>query len=75
MNLQYGEKPIEDAAIPRKVYDAWKWTHATYVISTPQKLSSIRAVEIDPSQRLADIDRKNNQLKLDWTPPVTPSVK
>lgn len=75
MNLQYGEKPVEDATVPRKVYEPWKWTHATYVISTSQKLSAVRVVEIDPSQRLADIDRKNNQLKLDWSAPITPSVK
>ena len=75
LDLQFGEKPVEDTTMPRKVYEPWKWTHATYVISTSQKLNTIRWVEIDPSQRLADIERKNNQLKLDWSAPVTPSVK
>jgi hypothetical protein len=66
MNLMYGEKPAEDAAIPRKVYDAWKWTNDTYVIETEKKLTDITSVEIDPSQRMADIDRRNNKLELKW---------
>ncbi|MEO7923056.1 MAG: M1 family metallopeptidase [Chitinophagaceae bacterium] len=66
MNLMYGEKPVEDAAIPRKTYDAWKWTHSSYTIETNRKLSDFSIVEIDPSQRLADVDRKNNRLELKW---------
>ncbi len=68
LDLMYGQKPAEDSAILPILYPAWKWTHATYVVSTPRKLTDIRQVEIDASQRLADIDRKNNVLKLDWSP-------
>jgi len=67
LDLMYGQKPPEDTLLKRKSYPAWNWTHATYVISTPQKLTDITLIEIDPSQRMADIDRKNNQLKLDWS--------
>ncbi len=66
MNLMYGEKPVEDAGIPRKVYEPWKWTHSTYVIETSRKLTDITAVEIDPSQRMADVERKDNRLELKW---------
>lgn len=66
LDLMYGEKPTEDSTIPRKVYDAWKWTSPTYTIETTHKLTDITVVEIDPSQRLADIDRKNNRLELKW---------
>ena len=66
MNLMYGEKLIEDSTFPRKVYDAWKWTHDTYIIETNRKLTDITIVEIDPSLRLADIERKNNRLELKW---------
>jgi hypothetical protein len=52
--------------MPRKVYDAWKWTHGTYIIETSRKLTDFTIVEIDPSQRLADIERKNNKLELKW---------
>jgi Peptidase family M1 domain len=66
LNLMYGEKLVEDSAITRKVYEPWKWTHATYTIETNRKLSDFTFVEIDPSLRLADVDRKNNKLELKW---------
>jgi Peptidase family M1 domain len=66
MNLMYGEKPVEDGAVPRKVYAPWKWTHSTYTIETGRKLTDITVAEIDPSLRLADTDRKNNKLELKW---------
>ncbi len=66
MNLMYGEKPVEDAAVPRIVYEPWKWTHSTYTIETTKKLADFTLVEIDPSLRLADVERKNNKLELKW---------
>jgi aminopeptidase N len=66
MNLMYGEKPIEDSTIPRKVYEPWRWTHAVYVIETDRKLFDILSAEIDPSLRMADVERKNNKLELKW---------
>lgn len=65
MNLMYGSKPAEDT-LPRTVYPAWKWTHPTYVVETRRRLADIAAVEIDPSLRLADVERKNNKLELKW---------
>ncbi len=66
LNLMYGEKPVEDPAIPRKTYNPWKWTNDTYIIETNRKLADFTIVEIDPSQRMADIERKNNRLELKW---------
>jgi hypothetical protein len=66
MNLMYGQKPAEDPSVPRKVYEPWKWTSSTYVIETSRKLSDFTIVEIDPSLRMADVDRKNNKLELKW---------
>ena len=66
MNLMYGEKPVEDPGVTRKVYEAWKWTHSTYIIETTRKLADFTFVEIDPSLRLADVERKNNKLELKW---------
>jgi aminopeptidase N len=65
LNLMFGEKPAEDE-IKRKVYPEWKWTHRTYVIETDRRITDVVDVEIDPSQRLADIDRRNNLLKIKW---------
>ncbi len=66
MNLMYGEKPLEDPSIPRKVYEPWKWTSSTYIIESNSKLSDFTFVEIDPSQRMADVERKDNKLELKW---------
>jgi hypothetical protein len=62
--LMFGQKPAEDASVSRVVYEPWKWTHTTYVIETSRKLSDISVGEIDPSQRLADVERKNNKIEL-----------
>lgn len=63
LDLMYGEKPAEDGT-PRKVYPAWKWTHSTYIIESNRRLGDIYIAEIDPSQRMADTERKNNRIRL-----------
>ena len=64
MYLMFGQKPAEDASVSRKVYEPWKWTHPTYTIESSHKLGDISIGEIDPSQRLADVERKNNKINL-----------
>jgi len=66
MYLMFGAKPAEKDQQQRKVYDSWKWTHPAYSISTARKLADIVSVEIDPSYRMADIERKNNKIELKW---------
>jgi len=65
LDLMYNEKPMEDS-MTHKIYDPWKWTNPTYTIETNHKLTDVTFAEIDPSQRMADIDRKNNKLELKW---------
>lgn len=65
MNLMYGEKPAENGD-SRKVYAPWPWTRQVYVIETNKKLFDIVTAEIDPSLRMADVERKNNKLELKW---------
>ncbi|HTI09339.1 MAG TPA: M1 family metallopeptidase [Puia sp.] len=62
--LMFGEKPVEDAAIPRTVFEPWKWTHPTYTFQVTHGLTSVKTVEIDPSRRMADVDRKKNKIDL-----------
>jgi len=31
-----------------------------------RRLTDIKTAEIDPSKRMADVDRKNNLLELNW---------
>lgn len=64
MYLMFGEKPVEDKTIPRTSFPSWKWTQPTYVVSVNKKLSSIKTIEIDPSLRMADAERKNNKLEI-----------
>ncbi|MFM7672238.1 MAG: M1 family metallopeptidase [Bacteroidota bacterium] len=65
LDLMYGSKSAEDET-PRFVHLPWKWTHETYTLECNRKLADIRVVEIDVTQRLADINRTNNRLTLSW---------
>lgn len=61
MNLMYGIKPAEDAT-PRIVHQEWKWTDPEYYFTINRNIGDIRSIEIDPSQRMADVNRSNNKL-------------
>lgn len=61
LNLMYGEKPAE-GAVPRTVHAEWKWTHPEYVFEITKNIGLIKTIEIDPSQRLADVNKNNNKL-------------
>ena len=47
-------------------HNEWQWTHPTYIVNIKHKLTDIKVVEIDPTQRMADVERKNNILRLNW---------
>lgn len=66
LNLMYGNKPAENKNQKRTVAEPWKWTHPTYIVELKSKLTDIKVVDIDPTKRLADLDRKNNLLELNW---------
>lgn len=62
----FGEKPAEAGQTNRKSYTAWRETSPLYSIATGRKLTDIKTVEIDPSQRMADINSKNNRIAFNW---------
>jgi hypothetical protein len=64
--LQFGEKQPDPGQEKRLVYPAWRWTHPTYEINTSRPLTDVQSVEIDPSGRMADVNRKNNKLDIKW---------
>ena len=66
LNLMFGAKQQEDPNIPQIQHEPWLWTRTTYVFSSDKKITDIAEVNIDPSKRLADVDRRNNTLKLNW---------
>ncbi|HYF68902.1 MAG TPA: M1 family metallopeptidase [Ohtaekwangia sp.] len=59
-----GNKGIEDKTMERRDLVAWPWVNPTYTLSINHSAAEIASIEIDPSRRLADINRKNNQLDL-----------
>ena len=61
LSLMYGEKPAEDET-PRTVHAEWRWTHPEYTFETSRKVSEIKSIEIDPTQRMADVNRNNNRV-------------
>lgn len=66
LNLMYASKKTESTQETRFVYDPWRWTHPTYVVEFKNKLTDLKRAEIDPTKRMADINRKNNVLELNW---------
>jgi hypothetical protein len=66
LDLMYNIKPAEDPAIPRIVYPAWHWTSKTYTIESSKHVMDISVAEIDPSQRMADVERRNNKIELKY---------
>jgi Peptidase family M1 domain len=61
MNLMYGAKPAEDTT-PRFVQPEWKWVNPEYTLTLNRNVADIKEIEIDPSKRLADVNRVNNKL-------------
>ena len=61
LNLMYGNKPSE-GNLPWKQEREWRWTHPDYTFETTHSVKEIKSIEIDPSNRLADINRSNNRL-------------
>ena len=66
LNLMFGNKPNENKIQAREMLEEWKWTHPTYTLEIKHRLTDFKVVEIDPSKRMADVDRKNNKLELNW---------
>ncbi len=66
LNLMYAAKASENGNEARTVYEPWRWTHPTYTIELKSKLTDLKKVEIDASKRMADVNRKNNVLELNW---------
>jgi hypothetical protein len=60
MSLMFQEKPVEFPQIPRTTHDAWRWTHPTYTIEIKRKPGELASITIDPSERMADVNRKDN---------------
>lgn len=58
--IMRGEKTSDKWNDDVKLLADWPWTHPTYEITFDKKFKNIEKIEIDPSLRMADIERNNN---------------
>ena len=70
LRIMRGEKPVENVEVSRVTMEAWPWTYPNYGVVINRPLSDIVRMEIDPTDRLADIDKSNNVF--DNTIEITP---
>jgi len=63
-NETLGNKPVEDKTTQRKDLEAWPWVYPTYTLKVNNTVAEIASIEIDPSLRMADVERKNNRIEL-----------
>jgi peptidase M1-like protein len=61
LDLMYGSKPAEDT-IKTIVDKEWKWVDPEYNFNLTRSVSDIKSIEIDPSERMADVNRVNNKI-------------
>jgi aminopeptidase N len=64
LNETMASKPVEDKNILRNDLLAWPWVNPTYKVRIGHRAEEITSIEIDPSMRMADIDRTNNKVDL-----------
>lgn len=63
LRIMRGQKSAPEGVDWTYIQD-WPWTHPTIKIHIPEALENIANIEIDPSGRMADVDRTNNQRKM-----------
>jgi hypothetical protein len=59
LRIMRGEKE-NDSNYSRNVMQDWPWVFPTYLMVIPRSVDTIESIEIDPSGRMADINRGNN---------------
>ena len=75
MNELLGNKTSENPATSRKVLDPWPWVNPSYTLTVSKKMGEVESIEIDPSQRMADVNRKNNKIMLSELKPYANPTK
>ena len=63
LDLMLGAKQAE-GSVKRIVHTEWQWVAPSYTFETSKPLSALKSIEIDPSQRMPDINRSNNKLEI-----------
>jgi aminopeptidase N len=63
MNEMLGNKPVENDKVLRNDLVAWPWVNQTYSLRINRQPEDISSIEIDPTQRMADVNRRNNKFE------------
>jgi hypothetical protein len=74
LNEMMGSKPKENSTT-RTELTPWPWVNPTYTFILQTKVDKIESIEIDPSLRMADINRKNNKVTVAELSPYKDSTK
>jgi hypothetical protein len=61
MLIMFGEKEHEYPDHERTTADAWRWVYPEYTLTIPGNPEEIFRIEIDPTMRMADVDRSKNK--------------
>lgn len=59
--IMRGTKEAESGMKEYSIAKEWPWTHPLYELIIEEPIENIESIEIDPSMRMADIDRSNNR--------------
>ena len=60
LRMMRGEKENPFPQINRTVLEDWPWAQSNYSFTINKPIASIKAVVIDPSQLMADINQEDN---------------
>lgn len=60
MRIMWEEKENENPEIERHVAEDWPWVFPEYELTIDRPMEEIARIEIDPSRRMADLNRDNN---------------
>lgn len=73
LTVMYGAKSAENDNLNWgfEVEKAWQWTNPKYAFTIERPIDEMLSLEIDPTRRMADIDRSNNLIQIN---PDTESV-
>ncbi|MDZ7645874.1 MAG: hypothetical protein U5K54_01135 [Cytophagales bacterium] len=74
LNEMMGSKPKENSTL-RTELTPWPWVNPTYTFILQTKVDKIDSIEIDPSLRMADTNRKNNKVTVAELSPYKDSTK
>jgi hypothetical protein len=66
LDIMFNNKENDYENIKRTTHTPWKWVNSTYTFKINGNIRDIKQIDIDPSKRMADIEQKNNTLKLEW---------